>query len=378
MGVIQRLLEDQIIKSIQPQKATLLFGARRVGKTVLLNNILRKFQGKTQLLNGEDLTTHQLLELNSIQRFRDLFGGVQLLAIDEAQAVPNIGERIKLLVDHVEGLSVIATGSSAFDLLNRTGEPLVGRARTFRLFPFSQEELSSTESRVETFRNLESRLIYGSFPELCSLPTNDLKRDYLHSIVSSYMLKDLLAIDGIKHSSKMLHLLRLVAFQTGSEVSYDELARQVGLSRNTVESYLHLLAQVFVIFRLGAYSNNLRKEVSKASKWYFYDNGIRNTLTNQLMPLNMRNDRGVLWENYLISERIKKNHFHLLHREHFFWRTYDKKEIDLIELSSEGEVSAFELKWGDKTPKAPAAFVKSYPHALFRVINRENYLADFL
>lgn len=376
--MITRIIEKQIIESLKPQKATLIFGARRVGKTVLLNNILEKFNGKYQLLNGEDITTHQLFELNSIIRFQEFFGDLQLLAIDEAQAIPEIGQKIKLLVDNVQGLSVIATGSSFFDLLNKTGEPLVGRAYSFHLFPFSQEELNTVETRIDTYNNLESRLIFGSFPELYSMQTISERTDYLKSIIGSYMLKDILTIDGIKNSAKMLNLLQLVAFQVGSEISYDELAKKVGLSRNTVEHYLNLLSQVFVIFKLGAYSNNLRKEVSKSSKWYFYDNGVRNALINKLMPLNMRNDEGVLWENYLISERIKKNYFHKLHNEYYFWRTYDQKEIDLIENSANGKLSAYELKWGNKTPKAPTTFSQNYPNASYQVINQENYLGEFL
>ncbi|HRO74551.1 MAG TPA: ATP-binding protein [Crocinitomicaceae bacterium] len=376
--MITRIIEKQIIESVKPQKATLIFGARRVGKTMLLNRVLEQFTGKSQLLNGEDITTQQLLEINSIKRFQDLFGDLQLLAIDEAQVIPEIGKRIKLLVDNIPGLSVIATGSSAFDLLNKTGEPLVGRASSFHLFPFSQEELSSTETAIETIKNLESRLIFGAFPELCAMETAVEKTEYLKSIVSSYMLKDILTIDGIKNSSKMLSLLQLVAFQVGSEVSYDELAKKVGLSRNTVEHYLNLLSQVFVIFRLGAYSNNLRKEISKGNKWYFYDNGIRNALINQFTSLNMRNDEGVLWENYLISERIKSNYFHRRHNEYYFWRTYDQKEIDLIEIAAGSKISAFEFKWGDKTPKVPTAFAQNYPDASYQVVNRDNYLEVFL
>lgn len=375
--MLTRIIEKQVIESIKPQKASLIFGARRVGKTILLNSILEKFAGKFQLLNGEDIATQQLLEVNSIKRFRDYFGDLQLLAIDEAQVIPEIGKRIKLLVDNVQGLSVIATGSSAFDLLNKTGEPLVGRAHSFHLFPFSQEELSSIETRIDTVKNLETRLIFGSFPELCAMKTVAERTDYLNSIVSSYMLKDILTIDGIKNSAKMLNLLRLIAFQVGSEVSYDELSKKVGLSRNTVEHYLHLLSQVFVVFRLGAYSNNLRKEISKGNKWYFYDNGIRNALINQLAPLNMRNDEGILWENYLMSEKIKKNYFHNLHNEYYFWRTYDQKEIDLVEIAVAGKISAFEFKWGDKKPKIPAAFAKNYPGATYQVINRDNYLGRF-
>jgi predicted AAA+ superfamily ATPase len=192
------------------------------------------------------------------------------------------------------------------------------------------------------------------------------------------MLKDILAVDGIKNSSKMLNLLRLIAFQVGSEVSYDELSKKLGLSRNTVEHYLNLLSQVFVVFRLGAYSNNLRKEISKGSKWYFYDNGIRNILINKMMPLNMRDDEGNLWENYLVSEKIKQNYYHNNNNEYYFWRTYDQKEIDLIELNGNGDISAFEFKWGNKTARVPATFSKAYPQATYEVINKDNYLKQLI
>jgi len=375
--MIARTIEKQILRKIQPQKAVLVFGARRVGKTMLLNSILEKFDGKYRLLNGEDMDAQSLLEITSIKRYQELFGSLQLLAIDEAQAIPNIGKILKMLVDNVAGLSVIATGSSAFDLLNKTGEPLVGRASSFYLFPFSQEELNSVESRIDTVKNLETRLIFGSFPELYPMNSISDRTDYLKSLVNSYMLKDILAIDGIKNSSKMLNLLRLVAFQVGNEVAYDELAAKLGLSRNTVEHYLHLLSQVFVIFKLGAYSKNLRKEISKGNKWYFYDNGIRNMLINKLMPLNMRDDEGALWENYLISEKIKNNYYRNTNNEYYFWRTYDQQEIDLIEVNEEGKLTAFEFKWGKKTPSVPPAFAKAYPDAAFAVINRDNYLERF-
>lgn len=376
--MLTRIIEEQILQKIQPQKAILIFGARRVGKTMLLESILEKFDGKYQLLNGEDFDTQSLLEVNSIKRYQELFGSLQLLAIDEAQAIPNIGKIIKMLIDNVGGLSVIATGSSAFDLLNKTGEPLVGRTTSFYLFPFSQEELNSVESKIDTIKNLETRLIFGSFPELYSMNTINDRVDYLKSLVNSYMLKDILTIDGIKNSSKMLNLLRLVAFQVGNEVSYDELATKLGLSRNTIEHYLFLLSQVFVIFKLSAYSKNLRKEISKGSKWYFYDNGIRNALINRMMPLNMRDDEGALWENYLIGEKIKNNFYHNANKEYYFWRTYDQQEIDLLESDADGSLNAFEFKWGKKTPSVPASFSKAYPNARFAVINRDNYLGGFL
>jgi predicted AAA+ superfamily ATPase len=367
------MIENEILQKLQPQRAVLIFGARRVGKTVLLKEILSKFDGKTMLLNGEDYESALLLEVKSIARYRDLFTGIGLLAIDEAQNITDIGKIIKLIVDEVPGIAVIATGSSAFDLINKTGEPLVGRSYSFQLFPFSQAELNRVENRLETERNLESRLIFGSYPEVYAM-TNEVERIvYLKSLINSYLLKDILSIDGIKNSDKMLNLLRMIAFQVGSEVSYIELAQKLGISRNTVERYLDLLSKVFVIFRVGAFAKNLRKEISKNSKWYFYDNGIRNALISSFAHINLRNDTGALWENYLIAERVKKCNYNHNYANHFFWRTYDGQEIDLIESRGD-DIWAYEFKWGERTPNAPNAFSKNYPKASYLVINRSNYL----
>ena len=324
------------------------------------------------LLNGEDYDTIALLNERSISNYRHLLEGIDLLAIDEAQNIPEIGSKLKLIVDEVEGIKVIASGSSSFDLLNKAGEPLVGRSTQFHLTPFSQKEISQIENALETRQHLESRLIYGSYPEVVMLESFERKTDYLRDIVGAYLLKDILAIDGLKNSSKMKELLRLIAFQMGSEVSYDELGKQLGMSKNTVEKYLDLLSKVFVVYRLGAYSRNLRKEVVKAGKWYFYDNGIRNAIIGNFTPLSVRQDVGALWENYLISERMKQSYNRNRAKEFYFWRTYDNQEIDLIEESPEG-LSAFEFKWGDKKPNVPTSFATAYPEASFKVINTENY-----
>lgn len=377
MNTIKRILQDKISERIEPNKAILLFGARRVGKTVLMREVIKTFSGKSMLMNGEDYDTIALLNERSIANYKHLLEGVDLLAIDEAQNIPDIGSKLKLIVDEIEGIRVIASGSSSFDLLNKTGEPLVGRSTQFRLNPFSQKEISQIENTLETRQNLESRLIYGSYPEVVMLESFERKTDYLRDIVGAYLLKDILAIDGLKNSGKMRELLRLIAFQMGSEVSYDELGRQLGMSKNTVEKYLDLLSKVFVIYRLGAYSRNLRKEVVKAGKWYFYDNGIRNAIIGNFTPLAIRQDVGALWENYLISERIKTANNKSQAKEFYFWRTYDNQEIDLIEESGEG-LSAFEFKWGDRRPSVPTSFSTAYPDASYEVINKDNYLKFIL
>jgi predicted AAA+ superfamily ATPase len=365
-----------MIKQLKPNKAVLLFGARRVGKTFLITQVAEKYGKDVLLLNGEDSDVLALLADKSIANYRRLLHKVKLLIIDEAQNIPDIGQKLKLMTDEVKGVSIIASGSSTFDLLNKVGEPLVGRSRTFCLYPFSQAELAPEENPLETKQNLENRLIYGAYPDVVLTDDDEQKRDYLRNIINAYLLKDILAIDGIRNSAKMYDLLRLVAFQTGSEVSFDELGTQLGMSKNTVERYLDLLTKVFVLYRLHPYSQNLRKEISRKSKWYFYDTGIRNAVINNFSPLALRQDTGALWENYLIMERFKHINNAGKYGELFFWRTYDGQEIDLIE-SSDGQLKAFEFKWGNKKPAAPVAFVKTYPQTPYQVVNKTNYL-DFL
>jgi hypothetical protein len=376
METINRKLQAKIMARIAPNKAVLIFGARRVGKTVMLRQIVSNYPGRTMVLNGEDFDTLALLENRSIANYRHLLNGIDLLAIDEAQNIPQIGNILKLIVDEIPGIKVVASGSSSFDLLNKAGEPLVGRCTQFVLTPFSQRELAQIESPLETYQNLESRLIYGSYPEVVMMNDYDRKTDYLRDIVGAYLLKDILTINGIKNSNKMRDLLRLIAFQLGSEVSYEEIGKQLGMSKTTVEKYLDLLEKVFIIYRLGAYSRNLRKEVTKAGKWYFYDNGIRNSIIGAFSPLAVRQDVGALWENYIIGERRKANFNDGLRKEFYFWRTYDKHEIDLIE-DNMNSLTAFEFKWGNKMPSAPTPFKEAYPTADFHVVNRDNYL-DFI
>ena len=330
MEAIVRILQKEIEQRLKPNRAVLLYGARRVGKTILAKAIAQHFSGKVLSLNGEDLDVQAMLSTRTIANYRNLFSGTDLLIIDEAQNISNIGLAIKLIIDEIEGITVLATGSSSFDLQNNAGEPLVGRATQVTLTPFSQHEIQQQESAIDTRGNLESRLIYGSYPEVALMTNNNDRAEYLRGLVDSYLLKDILSIDGLRNTAKMKRLLQLIAFQMGREVSYDELGRQLGLNRDTVEKYLNLLQQVFVIYRLGTFSRNLRKEVSKAGKWYFIDNGVRNAIIGNFHPLAQRDDTGALWENYLISERLKSNFNNLGHDRHYFWRTYDQQEIDLI------------------------------------------------
>jgi predicted AAA+ superfamily ATPase len=373
MNTITRDLQKKIIDNLKPNRVVLVFGARRVGKTVLITHIFNQFDGKKIMMNGEDYDTLALLENRSISNYRNLLNGVELLVIDEAQHIPEIGLKLKLMVDEIQGIRILVSGSSSFDLFNKSGEPLVGRSIPFHLTAFSQSEISQTENRLQTQQNQELRLIYGSYPEVVLMDNNDRRKEYLKNIVNAYLLKDILMVDGIKNASKMKELLQLIALQTGSEVSYEELSRRLGMSKNTVEKYLDLLSKTFVIFRLGAFSRHMRKEITKAGKWYFYDTGIRNALISAFNSLSLRQDVGALWESYLISERMKKIANAGLDRDFYFWRTYDGQEIDLIEV--DGDVmNAFEFKWGDKQPNAPVSFSNHYPQAQYLVVNRKNYL----
>ena len=370
---IQRDLFPKIENSLKPNKVVMIFGSRRVGKTILMKQIIGQFEGKSLTLNGEDYDTLALLENRSVSNYRNLLSGIDLLAIDEAQNIPDIDAKLKLMVDEIPNIRILVSGSSSFDLFNKSGEPLVGRSSIFHLTAFSQNEISQIENSLQTKQNLENRLIYGSYPDVVLMNSNEERKEYLKNIVDAYLLKDILMIDGIKNASKMKELLQLIAWQMGSEVSYDEIGRKIGMSKNTVEKYLDLLSKTFVIYRLGAFSRNLRKEVSKAGKWYFYDNGIRNALIGAYNSLSVRQDIGALWENYLISERKKRNLNENGSSDFYFWRTYDNQEIDLIEVEGDN-ITAFEIKWGNKTPKIPVAFAETYPQAAWNVVNKTNYL----
>lgn len=374
--MIERRLANVISSLMTNQKVMLVYGARRVGKTVLIKQVSEKYAGKTLFLNGEDASTEAMFQERTAAHYRQLLSGVDLLIIDEAQNIPEIGKILKLIVDDVENIQVIASGSSSFDLRNQTGEPLVGRSYTFHLSPLSAEEWLTQIPAAQLYMDLEERLVYGNYPELLSIKSFEQKQMYLSELAQSYLLKDILTLDGIKNSSKMYNLLRLVAFQMGSEVSYDELGKHLSLSRNTVEKYLDLLAKTFVIYRLPAYSRNPRKEVSKAGKWYFYDNGIRNAVMGDFRPLAIRQDVGALWESYMISERMKLNDNRHDTSMYYFWRTYNGQEIDLIEERN-GELKAFEFKWGDKKPKCPSSFKDNYPDVPFTSVNKSNFI-DFV
>jgi len=371
--VVKRILQTRVENRMQAGKVIIIAGARRTGKTILIKELMKGLEGKYLYLNGEDFTTSLKLKSMRVDEYKQLMGNNKYLIIDEAQKVEQIGQILKLMIDEIEGLYIIITGSSAFDIFNQTGEPLTGRKLTFQLHPFAQCELLDYENLIETEQRLENRLIYGSYPEIVNIADNQLKIECLTELVNSYLLKDILTLDSIRNSAKLINILRLLAFQIGNEVSANELAKNVGLNKNTIEKYLDLLTKIFVIYRIEGYSRNLRKEISKSPRYYFWDNGIRNLLIANFNPMVLRNDTGQLWENYVISERIKLQHYEGWVSNNYFWRTYDQQEIDWIE-ERDGNLFAFEMKYNKPKVKIPGGWEKNYPESLFYVINRDNYL----
>lgn len=376
MGYIPQKHLENLDKAVRPGKVAIVYGPRRAGKTTLLKKYLQSVEDEALFVTGDDVVVRQYLESQSMEKLREFVGSHQLLVVDEAQHIRQIGLNLKLIVDQMPDVRVIATGSSSFDLAKDIGEPLTGRKTVLKLLPLSQMEISSIEEPHETRANLESRLIYGSYPEVVLMRSNNDREDYLQELISSYLFKDILQLEGIRHADKLQRLLQLLAFQIGSEVSLAELGKQLGMSKNTVERYLDLLEKVFVVYKRSGFSRNLRKEITKSHRYYFFDTGVRNALISNFNPLSLRNDIGSLWENYVITERMKKQEYLRRHLNTYFWRTYDKKEIDLIE-ERHGKLSGFEIKWGSGRKKAPKDWLKAYPGASFNVIHPENYL-DFI
>ena len=370
---IFRSVLEILPKHVKPGKVVVLYGARRVGKTSIIRQYARQVKDGVLSVTGEDIAVRQFLASESIETLRAFVGSRRTLIIDEAQHIPNIGLNLKLLVDHVEGLRVIATGSSSFDLARQTGHPLTGRQETLVVYPLSQMELNTREAPHETAARLGQRLVYGSYPEVVLCEGDEERAAYLRELAGGYLFKDILEIDGVRHADKLLRLLQLLAFQIGCDVSVDSLGQQLSMGKNTVARYLDLLEKSFVIYARLAFARNHHKEIIKSRRWYFYDNGIRNAVINHFAPLDLRDDTGKLWENYVCAERAKRNAAKRHAVQSWFWRTYDQKEIDLVEEAG-GAYSAFEMKWAPHSPRPPKAWVSTYPNASFSVIHRENYM----
>ncbi len=352
-------------------KVVIVYGPRRVGKTTLLKKFLEK-ESDYLFVTGEDVFVGEYLASGSVEKLREFIGDKTLLVVDEAQYISSIGLNLKLIVDHMPNVRIIATGSSTFDLAKQIGEPLTGRKSVIKMYPVSQIELGNLETKAETKSHLESRLLFGSYPEVVTHLGDAAKMDYLHELISSYLIKDILAFEGIQKSKKIIDLLILLAFQIGKEVSHAELGNQLQMSRVTIEKYLDLLEQTFVLINIRGFSRNLRKEITKTSRYYFCDLGIRNALINNFNSLSRRADVGELWENYLVLERIKKQEYQKMRSNNYFWRTYDQKEIDWVE-EREGKLFGYEFKWNE-IAKPPKLWLETYPEASFESVNRSNYL----
>ena len=375
--MIARFLEKEILKELGPGKVVCLFGARRTGKTFLLKSLSKKIKGKKILsLHGQNLTVQEIFSSQRTEIFQRYAAGYDLVFIDEAQYIPNIGVNLKLAVDTMPKLGFLVTGSSSFDLKNKVGEPLVGRSIFLKLYPLAQLELSKTETFNQTLNNLAPRLIYGSYPQVITAKTDSQKIKVLENLRDGYLLKDILTMDNLKDSIFVFNLLRLIAFQIGHDVSYAELAQNLNTHPDTVRRYLELLEKVFIIFPQYGYARNLRKEYSKTPRYYFWDNGVRNVLISNFNAINLRDDIGALWENYCVCERLKRNDYKNLTANYFYWRTYDQKEIDLVE-EREGKLFGYEMKWQERKVKPPKDFLETYTNASFEVINKGNYF-DFV
>ena len=372
MIYLVRELSNLILKKLQPNKVVILYGARRVGKTMLVKEILANVNEPILRLNGDDINVHDKLSIRSIENYKQILGTCKLLYIDEAQKIPEIGLKLKLMIDEIEGLRIIISGSSSFDIHKNDGEPLTGRKYTFTLYTLSENEYTQIENNINKMDKVRERLVFGNYPELLHLPDRQDKVDYLNEMISSYLLKDILVYEHIKNSQKIFNLLRLIAFQIGGEVSLQELGIQLGISKNTVEKYLDLLSKVFILHKVEGFSRNLRKEITKNSRWYFLDNGIRNAVIANFNPLHARNDIGALWENYMISERLKYQEYKRISSNNYFWRTYEQQEIDWVE-ERDGSLFGYEFKWKEEKIKIPTQWKSAYPDASFELININNF-----
>lgn len=368
--MIHRELEEQITSLLGSGKAIIIMGARQVGKSTLLDTI---FRHRTDVLwmTGDDLDIQELFSQMTSSRIKALLGNSKILIIDEAQRIPDIGLRLKLITDQIKDVQVVATGSSSFELASKVNESLAGRKREFRMFPVSFSEMVSHTNLLEELRLIPHRMIYGYYPEVVSNPGSEVA--ILKELSDSFLYKDILSFENINKPDKIVRLLKAFAFQIGNQVSYNEVGQMVGLDSKTVERYVDILEKSYIIFRLGSFSRNLRNELKASRKIYFWDLGIRNLLIGNLAQVENRTDVGALWENFVISERLKHNFYHSSIAQSFFWRTQQQREIDYLEEEN-GQLCAYEFKWNVKksSVRVPQSFAKAYPEASFQVITPKN------
>jgi predicted AAA+ superfamily ATPase len=368
--MIERILEKQILAKINTNKAIILLGSRQVGKTTLLKSLFEN-SSETIWLNADEPDIQAIFANISSKRFEAIIGKKKMIIIDEAQRIPDIGLKMKLITDQLPSIQLIATGSSAFELSNKLNEPLTGRKWEFKMYPISFQEMVNHHGLLNEIRLLPHRLVYGFYPDVVNHQGNE--KEILKQLSDSYLYKDLLMMDQIKKPSALVKLLQALALQIGSQVSYHELAQICGLDGKTVEKYMMLLEQSYIIFRLASFSRNQRNELKKSRKVYFFDNGIRNALIANFEHIENRTDIGALWENYLVSERIKYLAYQQKWANNWYWRTTEQQEIDYLEEEN-GQLSAFEFKWNPKAKgSVPSSFRKTYPAATINRIHRENF-----
>lgn len=364
---------QNLASKLLPNKALIIYGPRQAGKTTLLKDFLADSKLKYKLDSGDNITTQHVLGSQDFTVLKEYAEGYDLIAIDEAQKIKGIGQGLKILIDQIPGIKIIATGSSSFELSGQLGEPLTGRKLTLTLYPIAQMELAKLHNAHEMKEMIPEWLVYGGYPEIITTKNKREKARLLEELVQSSLLKDILELEKVKNSKVLLDILRLLAFQVGSEVSLTEIGQQVGVDYKTVARYLDLFEKSFILFNLRGFSRNLRKEVTKKSKYFFYDLGIRNAVISNFNALELRNDVGQLWENFIIIERLKKRAYKDIFANCYFWRTWDQKEIDLVE-EREGTLFGYEIKWSKAKTKPPADWAAAYKDASYEVITKENYL----
>ena len=372
---ILRVYQD-LEKYLQPNKVLVIFGPRQVGKTTLVKDFLDQTSMKWRYETGDDSRMREIFSSLDRTLITEFVKGYDILVIDEAQRIENIGTALKIIVDNVPNIRVIATGSSSFELAGQIGEPLTGRKNTLSLFPIAQMELRSFTNDVDLKSQLQKYLIYGSYPEIITSEDDSFKIKRIEEITHSYLLKDILELEQVKSSKILLDILRLLAFQVGNEVSYSEIAQKVNIDTKTVIRYLDLFEKAFVLLNVRGYSGNLREEVTRKSKYYFYDNGVRNALISNFNPIHLRDDIGMLWENFIFMERLKKRSYQSLSANVYFWRTWQQQEVDIVE-EREGKLFGYELKYSKNKVKIPSLWKETYPQSSFEVFTKENYL-DFV
>jgi len=371
--MINRKLEKLIKQNLKTGQVVVLYGPRRVGKTTLVNNLINNLSGKVEFLNAEKSIDRVRIDTKEYKKLELLVANKDYLVIDEAQNINEIGKILKILVDNFSHIKILVTGSASFDLANKLGEPLTGRKKTFIMYPLSVGEMFGKNEEAILKEKTDELLVFGSYPKVYTTLNINEKQELLMELTDSYLYKDILQFEGIRHANKIRDLLVLLALQLGSEVSISELGASLGMHNDTVLKYLDLLEKSFVIFNLRGFSRNLRKEVTKTSKYYFYDCGVRNAIINNFNMPSLRSDIGALWENFCLIERKKHFEYDRIFANHYFWRTYDQKEIDLIE-EREGSLFAYEFKYSGKNAKHPTEFLKTYKNSFFEVVDKTNII----